>query len=78
MWVKAELKEIHKTKYVGKIEGNLSNWGKGFSLISCNISLYSIVLATEKNKAPLQREKHQNKDIWLHTLYFNFFQGIYP
>lgn len=31
------------------IEGNVNNWGEGSSLISCNASLSSIVLATEKN-----------------------------
>lgn len=54
------------------IEGNLSNWGEGFSLISCNASLNSIVLAAEKNIAVLElmrEEKHYNKDIWIHTLY---------
>lgn len=29
------------------IEGNLSNQGEGFSVISCNASLNSIVLATK-------------------------------
>lgn len=57
------------------IEGNLSNWGRG-SLITCNASLSSIVIATKKNitvSELMREEKHCKTFNFIH---FNLFQHI--
>lgn len=46
------------------IEGNLSNQGEGFSVISCNASLNSIVLATKKDSSfELIREASEQRHL---------------
>lgn len=55
-------------------EGNLSNWGEGFSVISCHASLNSVLLATKKNLALLEvtREESEQRHLASHIIFQSF------